>query len=298
MLMVGIVIGAILSGGLLRQLEADAPIAALQASINRLFVIVPTIVVGLILLATVGVEKHYSRFASRSTLIDREDKITLGRALRVLTASRQTGLFFTFLLVMTISLFMQEPVLEPYGGQVFGMSYSETTQLNAFWGMGTLVGLSSTGFLIVPRLGKQRTAVLGCWLVAACFSLIILSGFTQNPGLLRGALFVFGLASGFTTTGAISMMLDLTAAETAGTFIGAWGLSQALARAIATVMGGTVLTVGKQLFSNLVLAYGLVFGLQAIGMIIAVWFLRRVNVREFQENSRKAIATVLESELD
>jgi MFS transporter, BCD family, chlorophyll transporter len=298
MLMVGIVIGAILSGGLLRQLETDASIAVLQASINRLFVIVPAIVVGLILLATVGVEKTYSRFASRSELVDREDKITLRRALRVLTASRQTGLFFTFLLLMTISLFMQEPVLEPYGGQVFGMSYAETTQLNAFWGMGTLVGLSATGFLIVPRLGKQRTAVLGCWLVSACFLLIILSGLTQTPGLLRAALVIFGLASGVVTTGAISLMLDLTAAETAGTFIGAWGLSQALARAIATVLGGTVLTLGKQLFSSLVLSYSIVFGLQAIGMLCAVWFLRRVDVKEFQENSRQAIATVLESELD
>lgn len=298
MLMVGIVIGAILSGGLLRQLEADTSIATLQDSINRLFIIVPVIVIGLVLLATVGVERKYSWFSQRSTLIDREDKITLGRALRVLTASPQTGLFFTFLLVMTVSLFMQEPVLEPYGGQVFGMTYSETTQLNAFWGFGTLVGLSVTGFLVVPRLGKQKTAKIGCWAVAACFGIIILSGFTQNETLLQGALLLFGFASGITTTGAISMMLDLTAAETAGTFIGAWGLSQALARAIATVMGGAVLTVGKQLFSNLVLAYGLVFALQAVGMILAVRFLNRVNVREFQENSRQAIATVLESELD
>jgi BCD family chlorophyll transporter-like MFS transporter len=218
--------------------------------------------------------------------------------LRVLTASRQTGLFFTFLLVMTISLFMQEPVLEPYGGQVFGMTYAETTQLNAFWGIGTLIGLSSTGFFVVPRLGKQRTAAIGCWFVAASFSLIILSGFTQNPSLLRGALVLFGLASGVTTTGAISMMLDLTAAETAGTFIGAWGLSQALARALATVTGGAVLSLGRQLFSNVVLSYGLVFTIQALGMMTAVWFLNRVNVKEFQENSRRAIATVLESELD
>jgi BCD family chlorophyll transporter-like MFS transporter len=298
MLMVGIVIGAIVSGGLLRQLEADAPIATLQASINRLFVIIPAIVLGLVLLGTVGIEKKYSRFSSRSTLVDREDKITLGRALRVLTASRQTGLFFTFLLTMTISLFMQEPVLEPYGGEVFGMTYAETTQLNAFWGLGTLVGLSTTGFLVVPRLGKQRTTAIGCGLVALCFALIILAGFTQNPGLLRGTLLIFGLASGFATTGAISMMLDLTAAETAGTFIGAWGLAQALARAIATVAGGATLTVGKQLSSHLVFSYGLVFALQAIGMLIAIWFLNRVNVQEFQENSRRAIAAVLESELD
>jgi BCD family chlorophyll transporter-like MFS transporter len=298
MLMVGIVIGAILSGGLLRQLEADAPIANLQVAIDRLFIIVPALVILLVIVGTFGIEKKYSRFASRSTATHREDKISLGTALRVLTASRQTGLFFSFLLVMTISLFMQEPVLEPYGGQVFSMSYAETTQLNAFWGMGTLVGLSATGFLIVPRLGKQRTAAIGCLFVAASFSLIILSGFTQNPTLLRGALLLFGLASGVTTTGGISMMLDLTAAETAGTFIGAWGLAQALARAIATVTGGAVLSLGRQLFSNLVLAYGLVFAIQATGMILAVWFLNRVNVKEFQDNSRKAIAAVLESELD
>jgi BCD family chlorophyll transporter-like MFS transporter len=298
MLMVGIVVGAILSGGLLRQLEADAPLDLLQASINRLFIIVPILVVALAFVATLGIERKYSRFSVRSSTANREDQVTLGRALRVLTASRQTGLFFTFLLVMTISLFMQEPVLEPYGGQVFGMGYSETTKLNAYWGIGTLVGLSATGFLIVPRIGKQSTARLGCILVSICFILIILSGLTQAPAVLKGALLLFGLASGVTTTGAISLMLDLTAAETAGTFIGAWGLSQAIARALATVMGGSVLTVGRQIFTSPVLAYSLVFGLQALGMLIAVWFLGRVDVKEFQTNSRQAIAAVLENDLD
>ena len=52
-------------------------------------------------------------------MVEREDQITFSRALKVLTASRQTGLFFSFLLVMTISLFMQDAVLEPYGGEVF-----------------------------------------------------------------------------------------------------------------------------------------------------------------------------------
>lgn len=299
MLMVGIVIGAIVSGRLLRQLEADAPLELLRPSIDRLFIVVPIIVVVLSFLAIAGVERKFSRFSVRSAIPEREDQITFGRAIRVLTASRQTGLFFTFLLVMTLSLFMQEPVLEPYGGQVFGMSYSQTTLLNAFWGTGTLIGLSLTGFLIVPRLGKQQTAKVGCWLVAGCFVLIILSGFTTNQSLFKSAVFLFGLASGVTTTGAISMMLDLTAAETAGTFIGAWGLSQALARAIAVVSGGAVLTVGKQVFpANLTLAYGLVFALQAIGMVVAVGFLSRVNIQEFRETSRQAIATVLQQNLD
>jgi BCD family chlorophyll transporter-like MFS transporter len=298
MLMVGIIIGAIISSGLLRQIALDAPLEVVQTQVNRLFLIVPAIAFGLCLLATVGVEKKYSRYAIRSNAIDREDKITLGMAMRVLTASRQTGIFFTFLLLMTISLFMQDAVLEPYGGEVFSMTIAETTKLNAFFGTGTLVGLSMTGFLIAPRLGKKNTTKLGCIAVAGCFVIIILAGTTANPKFLQWSLILFGFASGVTTTGALSLMLDLTAAETAGTFIGAWGLAQALARALATVSGGAVLNLGKTLLTTPLLAYGLVFATQAIGILLALGLLARVNVTEFQRNAKQAIASILESELD
>lgn len=305
MLMIGIVVGAILSSKLLPQPVGSTcqelgttDFALLKAAVDRLFLIVPALVLGLALLATVGIEKKYSRFSERSRLVEREDQITLGRALRVLTASPQTGIFFTFLLFLTISLFMQDAVMESYGGQVFGMCVSDTTQLNAFWGTGTLLGISLTGFAITPRLGKKQTARLGCMMVVFCLILVIVTGFTANPKLLQYSLLLFGFASGLATTGAISLMLDLTAAETAGTFIGAWGLAQALARAIATVLGGAVLDIGRVIFSNLTLAYGLVFGIQAIGMLTAVWLLGRVNVSEFQTNTKAAIASVLEVEMD
>ncbi|MGF1537081.1 MAG: BCD family MFS transporter [Elainellaceae cyanobacterium] len=308
MLMVGIVIGAILSSVLLKQLALDTPLAVVQSSVNRLFMTVPVVVLIVSIAATSGIEHRYSRYRSRSTLLEREDQITLGRALRILTASRQTGIFFTFLLVMTVSLFMQEAVLEPYGGQVFGMAISETTRLNAYWGLGTLAGISTTGFFVVPRLGKQRTTRLGCLLTAGCFGLIILSGLTQNPKVLQLAVFLFGIGAGVTTNGGISLMLDLTAAETAGTFIGAWGLAQAIARATATVAGGAVLDAGRGVLgllngapvseADLFPAYALVFAVQGVGMIIAVTLLQRVNVKEFQDNAREAIATVLASDLD
>ncbi len=296
MLMVGIVIGAILSARLLPA-QGTASLPALRPAVDRVFIVIPSIVCALCVFSTVGVEKKYSRFRTRSTS-NRDDQITLSRAIRVLTASPQTGLFFTFLLFMTISLFMQDAVMESYGGQVFGMSVAEATRLNAFWGLGTLVGISTAGFAIVPRLGKTRTAKLGCILVAVCMSFIILVGFTANPKFLQSGLFLFGLASGITTTGAISLMLDLTAVETAGTFIGAWGLAQSLARALATVMGGGALDVGKSIFSNLTLAYAVVFGLQAIGMILAVSLLSRVDVKAFRSNTKAAISTILQGELD
>jgi BCD family chlorophyll transporter-like MFS transporter len=313
MLMVGIVVGAILSSTILNQPEVcgtdiltydpaqtarAADLTGLRQALNRLFLVVPAVVVGLSLVATVGIERKYSRYRSRSAVVEREDQITLKRALKVLTANRQTGVFFSFLLIMTVGLFMQEAVMEPYGGEVFGMCVSETTQLNAFWGMGTLVGLGATGFLIVPRIGKLRTARLGCLLSAGCFGLMILAGFSQNPKLLQYALLLFGLAAGVTTSGALSLMLDFTAAETAGTFIGAWGLSQALARASATVSGGAVLDVGRAVFPSAFGAYALVFALQAGFMILAVYLLGRVDVQEFKTSANTAIADILASDLD
>ncbi len=292
LLMVGIVIGAVVSKKLLEGLT----LATLQASVNRLFIILPIAVVCLGFIATVGVEKKYSRFASLSTSADRKQRITMGTALKVLTASRQTGLFFTFLLVMTISLSLQQPILEPYGGEVFRMTVAQGALLNACWGVGALLAMSVTGFLIVPRLGKQKTVRWGCLATAASFGLVIAAGFTGNPNLLKAAVLVFGLASGVITNSAVSLMLDLTAAETAGTFLGAWGLAQAVAQAIATVSGGVLLDLGRRLLHVPVLAYSSVFAASALGMILAIGLLNRVNVVEFRTNAQRAIASVLQGE--
>lgn len=299
MLMVGIIIGAILTSIMLKRLDIDAGLDQVRASLDRLFLIVPGFVILLTILSTWGVEKRYSRYRQRSHLTQgREDQISLKRALKILTASPQTGLFFTFLLVMSLGLFMQEAVLENYGAEVFKMPIAETTGLNAFFGLGTLVGLGLTGFLVVPRFGKTNTTRLGCGLVALSFGLMILAGFNQEPLLLKSMVLVFGLASGVTTTGAISLMLDLTAAETAGTFIGAWGLAQALARASATWLGGIFKSLGDLLFQNPLASYSLVFGLEAVAMIGAIVLLNRVNVQAFQDGASLAIAQVLEMEMD
>ncbi|PAX60365.1 BCD family MFS transporter [Brunnivagina elsteri] len=298
MLMVGIIFGAILSSSLLKQIELDAPIGVIKDQINLLFLKVPAIAVILCFISTLGIEKKYSRFSNRSTVSNREDKITLKDTLRILTASNQTGIFFTFLVVMSISLFMQDAVMETYGSKVFQMTIAETTQLNAFFGIGTLLGLGLTGFAIAPRLGKKNTTKFGCIGVSICLILIILAGTTGNPKLLQWMLVLFGFAAGVTTTGGLSLMLDLTAAESAGTFVGAWGLAQTLARGLSTVLGGAVLSLGELLSNVPVVSYGLVFATQAVGMIVALWFLSQVNVTEFQRNAKDAIASILESELD
>lgn len=307
MLMVGIIAGVIISSIVLKPIGLDAPIEQIRASINRLFVVAPALVCLLAVVSTAGIEKKYSRLSRRSSLASREDSITLGRALKILTASRQTGLFFSFLLVLSLSLFMQDAILEPYGGEVFNMRISETTQLNAAFGIGTLLGLMATGFWVVPRIGKKRTVGLGCLWAAVCLVLLSLVGITGQPSLLMAAVFSFGIASGILTLGAIVLMLDLTVAETAGTFIGAWGLAQAIARGSATVLGGGLLDLGKAMVrsfqpagaeSNFLAAYALVFLTQAAGMLLAIGLLSRVNIQEFQANAKDAIAAALASDMD
>jgi BCD family chlorophyll transporter-like MFS transporter len=299
LLVVGTIAGAIAGGRLLEQVDVDAATAVVQASVNRLFTLVPLAVVGLAVLSTAGIERRFSRYRLRSQVVEREDQMTLGRALRVLTASPQTGLFFSFLLCMTLGLFMQEPVLEPYGGTVFAMPIAATTWLNAYWGTGTLLGLGVTGFWVVPRLGKRPTTLLGCGLTALGFLGIMLAGWVRQVWLFTLMVFAFGVAAGVTTTGALTLMLDLTLAETAGTFIGAWGLAQALARALAILCGGGLLELGSNWFgAESFWAYVPVFGTQIVLLLTAATLLRTVDVKLFTERTRMALGELLAEELE
>ncbi len=323
MLLGGVIIGAITISKILEKLQAGASIAQVQAQVNQLFMIVLPIVCIFAIIATWQVEKKYSRFSQRRAQSTAESPVGLRQAWQVLHNNRQTTVFFTFLVCMTLGLFMQDPILETYGGQVFGMSIGETAKLNAFFGTGTLIGLLLTGFILIPKIGKQRSTKLGCSLVAASMFWIIVAGFTHKILFLKMALILFGLFSGMVTTGALTLMLDLTLPETAGTFIGAWGLSQALAKGLATIMGGAGLDIGKKMFGassdnlitipndsslnfsenfipapGLVLAYGLVFTMQAIVMLVAIWLLSRVNVREFQSGGQENLQAVIQNNIE
>ncbi|MGA1474083.1 MAG: BCD family MFS transporter [Prochlorothrix sp.] len=298
MLLVGIIAGGITTAVLLKRVDIEADLSLIQDTLNRLFVRVPIGVIGLTAIATWGIEDRYSRYTIRSQVADREDQIGLREALRILTATTQTGLFFLCLLLITLGLFMQDAVLENYGAEVFQMPMSATTQLNSAFGLGNLVGLGVAGFVLVPRFGKLRTVRIGCVSVATTLLVLASSGLSPQPAILMGLVGCFGVASGITTNASLSLMLDFTAAETAGTFIGAWGLAQALARALSTWLGGLSKSLGMLLFGNVLLSYGWVFVLEAMVSLLAIVVLNQVNVHEFQTKTRAAISEILEQDLD
>ncbi|WP_216910313.1 BCD family MFS transporter [Synechococcus sp. CCY 0621] len=298
MLTVGIVIGAVAIGVSLRSLDGVNDPLVLQAALSRFMTIVAAAVMLLTVVATWGMEPPL-RERTDGTAVRREDAIGLRQSWTLITSSRQVLIFFSFLILFTLALFLQDPVLESYGAQVFAMPIAATAQLNAFWGVGTLVGLLLAGLWVVPRLGKMATARLGCQLIALSLLLLLVAGLTARIPFLQAVMVLFGLAAGIGTNSALCLMLDLTLPQAAGTFVGVWGLAQALSRAIGKLLGGGLYDIGRSLplGDGPYGPFALVLGVELLVALAALVLLARVNVRQFREDTSRSLSQVLELEL-
>jgi BCD family chlorophyll transporter-like MFS transporter len=299
LLTVGIVVGAVLISLSLRSLDGIRDPAVLEPVLLGFMVRVAVAVMLLTVIATWGMEPP--SVAGRSTVSagPQEEAVTLRQSWRLITSSAQVLIFFSFLILFTLGLFLQDPILESYGAQVFGMPIAATAQLNAFWGVGTLLGLLFAGLWLVPRLGKMETARLGCRLIVASLVALLLCGFTASVPLLQVVMLLFGLAAGIGTNSALCLMLDLTLPQAAGTFVGVWGLAQALSRALGKVIGGGLFDLGRLLpfGSDPFFPFALVLLVEALVALAALLMLARVNVRQFREDTGRSLARVLAMEL-
>jgi BCD family chlorophyll transporter-like MFS transporter len=305
LLTVGIVVGAIATSIALRGLDGVTDPAVLEPALLRFMVGIVTSVLVLTLIATLGMERsrHCRSAATSGQAPRRDDAITLRQAWALVTSSRQVLVFFLFLVLFTLGLFLQDPILESYGADVFGMPIAATASLNALWGIGTLLGLLLAGVWIVPSFGKLATARLGCQLIAASLLLLLLAGFTAQITFLKVVMVLFGISAGIGTNSALVLMLDLTLPEAAGTFVGVWGLAQAMSRALGKVFGGGLLDLGRWLAEPLgfdaspLPAYALVLVVELMVALGALLALSKVNLRQFREDTGRSLTRVLSLEL-
>jgi BCD family chlorophyll transporter-like MFS transporter len=97
-------------------------------------------------------------------------------------------------------------------------------------------------------------------------------------------------------------MLDLTLPEVAGTFVGVWGLAQALSRALGKVIGGGLLDLGRVLSGAggsaeaAYPAFALVLAVEFFVALAALVLLERVNVHQFREDTGRSLQQVLMAE--
>lgn len=298
LLTVGIVVGAIATAISLKGLDGVSDPRVLEPVLLAFMVRVSLAVLALTVVATWGMEPAGAgrRLSSGA---NREDAISLRQAWQLITSSSQVLVFFTFLLAFTLALFLQDPILESYGADVFGMPIAATASLSALWGVGTLLGLLLAGFWLVPRLGKFASARLGCQMILGCLLLLVLVGLSAQANLLRIVMVLFGLASGIGTNSTLCLMLDLTLPQAAGTFVGVWGLAQALSRAIGKLLGGGLLDLARWLQpeGSIYGSYAAVLLVEAALAFLALTLLSRLNLRQFREDTGRSLDRVLAAEL-
>lgn len=301
LLTVGIVVGAISISVSLRGLDGVTDPSVLREVLMGFMGRAVLGVLALTLVATLGMEPRNPPSLAPSA---QDHGPTLPQAWALITSSKQVLVFFSFLVLFTLGLFLQDPILESYGAEVFGMPIAATASLNAVWGVGTLVGLLVGGLWIVPSLGKFSAARLGCRLIVVTLGLLLLVGATGRVPLLQGVMALFGLAAGVATNSALVLMLDLTLPQAAGTFVGVWGLAQALSRALGKVFGGGLLDLGRLMqhhwlpsVSSAFPAYALVLGVEMLVALAALVLLSRVNLQQFRDDTGRSLSKVLALEL-
>jgi MFS transporter, BCD family, chlorophyll transporter len=203
--------------------------------------------------------------------------------LREMWSDRRTRLFFVFLALGATSAFAQDAVLEPMGGDVFGLSVGETTRFNAYWGVGVLISLIGTVFFTRRRQAHEQTptTVIGLSATALGLALIGYVTITESAALIIPILFIFGFGFGIYTVGAVSLLMAMTSDNRAGAYLGLWTVAQLVFRGIGIFLGGVVLDLGLALGATAPVAYATVFFLEAIGLIVCVWLVIRVDVPGF-----------------
>lgn len=176
---------------------------------------------------------------------------------------------------------MQDPILEPFAGLVFGLSVGESTGLasvqhqGVFWGM-ILAAVGLSGL----RIGSMRGwIVAGCTLSALALVALALTGLAGAGGLLHPVVFGLGLGNGLFAATAIGQMMASAGSGQAGregTRIGFWGAAQAIAFGLGILVGAGAADIARALLGDPARAYGSVFAIEAVFFLVAAALAARI----------------------
>ncbi len=140
----------------------------------------------------------------------------------------------------TMAFNMQDVVLEPYGGEILGLSVSATSSLTALLAGGALLGYLLSGRSLSRGLDPLRLAGYGVVLGLPAFSAVILAAPMEASWLFRMGAFGIGLSGGLFAVGTLLAAMRLEEGRFVGMALGAWGAVQALAAGLSMFVGGAL----------------------------------------------------------
>ncbi len=133
---------------------------------------------------------------------------------------------------------MQDALLEPYGGEVFGLSVGATTSLTGAWALGALCGFWVSARWLARGYDALRIAGYGVVIGLAAFVLVLFAAPLDGPAALVLGAIGIGAGVGLFSVGTLIAAMSLARDGASGLALGTWGAVQASAAGLAIAVGG------------------------------------------------------------
>jgi BCD family chlorophyll transporter-like MFS transporter len=135
---------------------------------------------------------------------------------------------------------MQDALLEPYGGEILGLSVGSTTALTGAWALGALAAFAYGGRQLTQGADPLRLAGLGAVAGVAAFLMALFAAPLGSTMLLFAGAVVIGFGTGLFSVGTMIAAMDLARDGASGLALGAWGAVQATAAGLGVACGGLI----------------------------------------------------------
>jgi BCD family chlorophyll transporter-like MFS transporter len=193
--------------------------------------------------------------------------------LKEVWSERKARNFTIFVFLSMTAYFMQELILEPYAGLVFGFTPGQSTSLSGAQNGGVFIGMLAVGILATGfKIGALRNWVMtGCVGSAGALILITFLGPIGPSAPLVPAVVLLGFFNGMFAVAAIGSMMALAAqgaARREGTRMGLWGAAQAIAAGFGGLIGAGMVDLLRVSMTD-TQAFGSVFIAEAALFIAA-----------------------------
>lgn len=169
---------------------------------------------------------------------------------------------------------MADVLLEPYGGQVLGLSVSDTTRLTAVLATGGIFGLALSSRVLGQGMNPLTMSGYGAFVGLPAFAAVIIAAPLQSNMIFVTGTLLVGFGAGMFSHGTLTSAMQSAPKEQAGLALGAWGAVQATAAGIGIAVGGVIrdLLINVELgaMSSVTTAYIAVYALEIILLVLTL----------------------------
>ncbi len=273
MMVAGIIVSAGVAGALIDPF-----------SIGRLTMVVAGIASGAFAIAAVAVCGIEGRPAAMPvTARATAPAPSFGTALRMMWDDGEARRFTAFVFLSMLAYSMQDLILEPFAGLLFGFTPGQSTRLSGLQHGGVLAGMILVG-IGGRAFGGRSAPAMRRWMVAGCIgSAVALGGLAlaarAGPAWpLAANIVALGFANGVFAVAAIGAMMALAGADGAGMRMGVWGAAQAIAFGLGGLVGAVALDAGRALTGSTGETFTLIFAAEALLFLGAALLVRHEPV--------------------